>query len=268
MNKKSKSRMMIKPMFHSPTFTQTHKLLLTDAQAKAGRLHQIPTKDHFNHPSLSEIKEAILLIGHVPANGSIITDMKPPQVQHTKDIAWKIKCSTLSLPMLDILNRNFPKLLNDLTLCLLCKSNILQESADKSSLCITDSVKYSPTFRWAFHNESIHQSVLLLLRSYVTDLYDIFIRSNIWKDWKSANGLTKNDFKNYAKNFHRNNQQTSSDEFMLRREVRHRTTREYVNSHFDFRNYKNHTDLLFILFSLSNFLHSGPFYNHCRCEYY
>lgn len=51
---------------------------------------------------------------------------------------------------------------------------ILQESADKSSLCITNSVKYSPTFRWAFHNESIHQSVLLLLRSYVTDLYDIF----------------------------------------------------------------------------------------------
>ncbi|EXX68364.1 uncharacterized protein OCT59_029311 [Rhizophagus irregularis] len=81
-------------------------------------------EDHFNHPSLSEIKEAILLIGHVPANGSIITDMKPPQVQHTKDIAWKIKCSTLSLPMLDILNRNFPKLLNDLTLCLLCKSNV------------------------------------------------------------------------------------------------------------------------------------------------
>lgn len=91
------------------------------------------------------------------------------------------------------------------------------------------------------------------------------VRSNIWKDWKSANGLTKNDFKNYAKNFRRNNQQTSSDEFMPRREVRRRTTREYVNPHFDFRNYKNHTDLLFILFSSLNFLHSGPFYNHCRC---
>ncbi|GET64968.1 ribonuclease H-like domain-containing protein [Rhizophagus irregularis DAOM 181602=DAOM 197198] len=196
-------------------------------------------EDHFNHPSLSEIKEAILLIGHVPANGSIITDMKPPQVQHTKDIAWKIKCSTLSLPMLDILNRNFPKLLNDLTLCLLCKSNV--ETNNHIWICPAPNAIKSNIWK---------------------------VRSNIWKDWKSANGLTKNDFKNYTKNFHRNNQQTSSDEFMLRREVRHRTTREYVNSHFDFRNYKNHTDLLFILFSLSNFLHSGPFYNHCRCEYY
>ncbi|RGB28652.1 hypothetical protein C1646_767571 [Rhizophagus diaphanus] len=59
------------------------------------------------------------------------------------------------------------------------------------------------------------------------------IKSNIWK------------------NFRHNNQQTSSDEFMPRRELRRETTREYVNPHFDFRNYKNHTDLLFILFSSS-----------------
>lgn len=31
----------------------------------------------------------------------------------------------------------------------------------------------------------------------------------------------------------------------------------YTNPHIDFRNCKNHTDLLFILFTSSNFLHSG-----------
>lgn len=35
-----------------------------------------------------------------------------------------------------------------------------------------------------------------------------------------------------------------------------------VNPHHDFRNYKSNMDYLYILFSSSNFLHSGPFFDH------
>lgn len=36
----------------------------------------------------------------------------------------------------------------------------------------------------------------------------------------------------------------------------------YVNPLNNFRNYKNHNDLLFIIFSSSNFLHDGSFFTH------
>lgn len=42
-------------------------------------------------------------------------------LSHTKDLSWKIKTSTKTLPMLDILNRNYPKIIKDCTTCLLCK---------------------------------------------------------------------------------------------------------------------------------------------------
>lgn len=40
----------------------------------------------------------------------------------------------------------------------------------------------------------------------------------------------------------------------------------YTNSFNDFRNFKLQKDFLFILFSSSNFLHSGPFFNHLECN--
>lgn len=45
---------------------------------------------------------------------------------------------------------------------------------------------------------------------------------------------------------------------------RHRSRRDYVytNPFNDFRNFKTSLDYLFILYTSSNFLHSGPFYNH------
>lgn len=41
---------------------------------------------------------------------------------HSKDTSWKIKTSTNSLPALDILNRNFPDLINNDVTCLLYHS--------------------------------------------------------------------------------------------------------------------------------------------------
>lgn len=39
---------------------------------------------------------------------------------HTKDVSWKVKSSTKNLPMLNILNRNYPKIIKNRTTCLLC----------------------------------------------------------------------------------------------------------------------------------------------------
>jgi hypothetical protein len=172
--------------------------------------------------------------------------------------------------------------------------DLLRQHADKLSLCISDSVKYSPTFRWAFREEPI----LMLYFYYIlmlpmNDLYGIFsihiikqkqitalllpflhqcssafksniwkLRSDKWKEWKHLNGLTKHSFKTYSQTF-----RTCDRTTLVRDEPRARRTRLhrphiYTNPHWDFRNYKNHRDLLFILFSSSNFLHSGPFYSH------
>ncbi|CAB4426581.1 unnamed protein product [Rhizophagus irregularis] len=79
-------------------------------------------EDHLNHPSLIDIKEATAQ--HI-INWSCTSKWfnyngheTATSTQHIKDTAWKIKRSTLNLPTLDILNRNFPKLIKNHT-CLL-----------------------------------------------------------------------------------------------------------------------------------------------------
>lgn len=47
---------------------------------------------------------------------------EPTSNKHTKDVSWKIKTSTNTLPTLDILNRNYPNLIRNRTNCLLCNS--------------------------------------------------------------------------------------------------------------------------------------------------
>ncbi|RGB35931.1 hypothetical protein C1646_667340 [Rhizophagus diaphanus] len=113
---------------------------IADAQAKVGRLHQIPTsikhqhllsqtitfiwndtipidkdvrkcigtitnykriEDHFNHLSLFEIKEATA--NHIinwlcTSKWYNYSHDTATSSKHTKDTAWKTKCSTLSLP--------------------------------------------------------------------------------------------------------------------------------------------------------------------------
>ncbi|PKY55690.1 hypothetical protein RhiirA4_475331 [Rhizophagus irregularis] len=48
---------------------------------------------------------------------------KPTSKQYSKHISWRIKCSSNNLPMLDILNRNYPDLLNNHDSCFLCSTN-------------------------------------------------------------------------------------------------------------------------------------------------
>ncbi|PKK56298.1 hypothetical protein RhiirC2_764408, partial [Rhizophagus irregularis] len=46
--------------------------------------------------------------------------------------------------------------------------DLLNKNADKLSLLINDSVKFSKTFRWAYCNEEIHPTAILLLKSLIT----------------------------------------------------------------------------------------------------
>ncbi|PKC10154.1 hypothetical protein RhiirA5_471922 [Rhizophagus irregularis] len=49
---------------------------------------------------------------------------KPTSKQYTKYVSWKIKCSSNNLPMMDILNRNYPDLIKENEPCFLCSSHI------------------------------------------------------------------------------------------------------------------------------------------------
>ncbi|EXX64464.1 hypothetical protein RirG_142450 [Rhizophagus irregularis DAOM 197198w] len=166
--------------------------------------------NHMNHNNLSDIYK---FTQHNMINWSLTSKFfhhnsrdTYTDDKHSKDISWIIKSSTGTLPTLDFLNRNFPKLIKDDTKCMLCNSaeesndhiwkcptllphirstfrlladqaqTFLQKYADKLNLCITDSIKYSNTFCWSFYNDApITDNATLLLRSYVSeDLFRTF----------------------------------------------------------------------------------------------
>ncbi|PKY31494.1 hypothetical protein RhiirB3_449119 [Rhizophagus irregularis] len=77
--------------------------------------------------------------------------------------------------------------------------DLLTKNADQLSLVVPDSVKFSPTFRWAYRNEEIHPVALLFLKSYITN--DLKERNSKWKNLRSELGLSKKSFKNYYKDF-------------------------------------------------------------------
>ncbi|CAB5197258.1 hypothetical protein RhiirA5_433836 [Rhizophagus irregularis] len=166
--------------------------------------------NHLNHPSLKVIKDSTksnlidwaLSSKWFHYNGRNDTT----SALHTKDLRWRIKCSTLTLSTLDIMNQNFPLLIKDRMQCLLCDNtidsnihlwecpnnyerirtcfitlgdilinNLLNLQANKLTSSIRDSVTNSNTFRWAFQSEQIHSVTLLFLKSYITnDLVGIF----------------------------------------------------------------------------------------------
>ncbi|PKY59552.1 hypothetical protein RhiirA4_482374 [Rhizophagus irregularis] len=163
--------------------------------------------NHMNHQNLSDIYVFTQkhMINWVATTKFFHHNSRGPHTNasHSKDIGWIIKSSTNTLATLDVLNQNFPKLINNDTRCLLCKCStetnehiwkcpellphirlcfrelaenaqiILHKYADKLNLCITDSVKYLNTFRWAFRtNEELTDNAILLLRLYISeDLY-------------------------------------------------------------------------------------------------
>ncbi|CAB4409384.1 unnamed protein product [Rhizophagus irregularis] len=169
---------------------------IADVQAKLGRTQAIPTvilHDHLSHQNITlNWNEEIPLDKDVQSTKDHLIDWAlsskwfgyngrndMTSSLHSKDIKWRIRCSTLTLPTLDILNRNFPLVIKDRMNCLLCdtvnESNIhlwecpqlydkirncfivmgdklidlLKIHADRLSLVIVDSIKYSKTFRWA-----------------------------------------------------------------------------------------------------------------------
>ncbi|PKY52718.1 hypothetical protein RhiirA4_470530 [Rhizophagus irregularis] len=135
--------------------------------AKSGRFeHRID--NHLNHNELADIQETYDSLALTTKWLNFNAHKEPTSNKHTKDVSWKIKTSTNTLPTLDILNRNYPNLIQ-------VAGKILRENADKLSLCITDSLKYSNTFQWIYKDLPPSEDAILLIRSYVTqDLYHIF----------------------------------------------------------------------------------------------
>ncbi|CAB4436858.1 unnamed protein product [Rhizophagus irregularis] len=287
--------------------------------------------EHFNHPSLKTIKESTkdhlidwaLSSKWFGYNGRNDTTSS----LHSKDIKWRIRCSTLTLPTLDILNRNFPLVIKDRMNCLLCdtvnESNIhlwecpqlydkirncfivmgdklidlLKIHADRLSLVIVDSIKYSKTFRWAYRSEPIHPVAYLFLKSYITNdlvgilrshmnstksinnilmpymqICSLMIKMDIWKFrnqiWHTRRenwGISKKNFTKYRELYTRSQRATAATSrtiIPINEDHNNERERGYINPFNDFRNFKLDKDFLFILFSSSNFLHSGAFFTH------
>ncbi|RGB25208.1 hypothetical protein C1646_772049 [Rhizophagus diaphanus] len=72
-------------------------------------------ENHFNHPSLSFIKEATknnLIEWLFTSKWFNYNEYNnSTHVKHTKNTKWKIRCSTLLLPTMDIIKRNYPTLI-------------------------------------------------------------------------------------------------------------------------------------------------------------
>ncbi|PKY57665.1 hypothetical protein RhiirA4_478875 [Rhizophagus irregularis] len=171
---------------------------------------------------------------------------------------------------------------------------LLNTHADKLSLVITDSVKYSKTFRWAYRSEPIHPVALLLLKSYISnDLIGILrlhintmkniikimlpymqicsiiiktdlwkVRNQLWKTQRDVWGITKKSFIHYRELFTRTQRVSAAISRTSVINNNRDLERGYINPFNDFRNFKLDKDYLFILFSSSNFLHSGAFFTH------
>ncbi|UZO02767.1 uncharacterized protein OCT59_021246 [Rhizophagus irregularis] len=87
------------------------------------------------------------------------------------------------------------------------------------------------------------------------------VRNNIWKTIRSDWGLTKKHFIKYRETFLTELRTLAA----VRRTdppIPNDRERGYINPFNDFRNFKLDKDFLFILFSSSNFLHSGAFFTH------
>lgn len=189
-----------------------------------------------------------------------------------------LKCPTLSLPTLDIMHRNYPAIIgNNSTLCFFCDNimesndhlwtcseirdiiidcfkrigykliDLIRQHADKHSLTITDSIRYSRrsvgrfvinlSTRWLFFFWNHISFVIILIRPRIC--ISTFYRSCM------SVALPLKIYGKYATNDGKID--------------------GYINPYNDFRNFKQHRDFLYILFSSSNFLHSGPFFKHLEC---
>lgn len=75
--------------------------------------HHRQFEQHLAHPSLDVIKNLAFKMSYNPFN-------RPTASQLSKLISWRVKCSSLQLPTLDLLRRNYPGVLKNLRLCFFC----------------------------------------------------------------------------------------------------------------------------------------------------
>ena len=83
-------------------------------------------ENHFHHTKMKSIEQATrqrLIHWESTSNWFNYNSYdSPTSEQHTKEVTWRIKLSTFSLPTLDVLNKHYPKLMLNRTTCLLCKN--------------------------------------------------------------------------------------------------------------------------------------------------
>jgi hypothetical protein len=136
---------------------------------------------------------------------------RPTSLKLQHRYSWNIKNASFNLPMLDILNRNYPSIIKDRTNCILCNSAIetnehiwrctvvmtllhqifqkhrailiklLEAHTTKLSLLVNDTVKYTRLFKWTYKNFDPtltlvnDHPIMLLIRNYVPcELTSIF----------------------------------------------------------------------------------------------
>ncbi|PKB94808.1 hypothetical protein RhiirA5_438002 [Rhizophagus irregularis] len=102
---------------------------------------------------------------------------KPTSEQYFKHISWKIKCSNNNLLTFDILNRNYPELLENFDTCFLCSNN--KETNDHLWNCSQVLTIITPIF------EEFHKKFKTLITSESDSLYalysDAITRNSVFK---------------------------------------------------------------------------------------
>ncbi|PKY51280.1 hypothetical protein RhiirA4_468208 [Rhizophagus irregularis] len=136
-------------------------------------------------------------------------------MNYSKIASWRIKCSTYSLPTLDILNRNYPSLLNGFNTCFFCHTTvetnlhlwtcpavisklipifikhhdilriIISTNSNSHSALFADAIKYCEVFNWTTNPPNTIDDAphlhCLLLNFVPTELLSPFKAANIGK---------------------------------------------------------------------------------------
>jgi hypothetical protein len=90
--------------------------------------------------------------------------------QHTRFTSWKIKNASFNLPTLDILNQNYPRIMNQLKSCFHC--NIENETNEHFWICPETISQLRPVF-------IKHEKILITLLQQHSDNYNSLIENTI-----------------------------------------------------------------------------------------
>lgn len=113
---------------------------------------------------------------------------------------------------------------------------------------------------------SIHWKLLEVYFFHLCNFAVIYLKliyNEIWKEKRKDWSLDKKAFTNYRKN-HGPNTDNLGVSHTNGSHNNHDREYGYISPFNDFRNFKLEKEFLFILFSSSNFLHSGSFLSHLK----